>query len=93
MRRTLIIIAISSLLLTTGCWRRWVDPVVKYPIIPIGPYPEYKLPKEIETEEDKNQIVDALLAAEKYGVGLEKKVKIYNSYARGKNGEAKDLFK
>jgi len=93
MRKAIIVLALSSLLLTTGCWRRWVEPVVRYPVIPVEEYPEYSIPKKIETEAEKEQIVNALFAAEKYGTALKAKVEVYNRFAKNKNMKAKDLFK
>jgi len=93
MRKLILCTLLASTLLCTGCWRRWVGATVEYPIIPLDPYPEYTIPEDIKTEKDKEQIVDAAFKAEKYAVGLRKKVEIYNAYARGKNGKAKELFK
>jgi len=92
MRKLTIAIVIAASVMCSGCWRRWIQPAVKYPVIPVEAFPAYDLPTDIKTEEDKGKVVEALFKAEKYGVTLKRKVDIYNAYARGKNGEAATLF-
>lgn len=96
MRRNLLIgLLLSGLLLSSGCLNvvRWRPPAVKYPIIPMEEYPEYAIPEDIKTEEDKAKIVDALFKAEKHAMMLRARVEKYNEFAKGKNKQAKELFK
>lgn len=94
-RRILTGLLVSALLLSGGCLRivNWKPPAVKYPVIPMEGYPEYSIPEDIKTEEDKAKIVDALFKAEKHAMMLRAKVEKYNDFANGKNKQARDIFK
>jgi hypothetical protein len=86
---------VSALLLSAGCLRvvKWREPAVYHPIIPVEEYPDYEIPEDLQTKEDKAKIVDALMKAEKYGLKLKARVDKYNNFAKGKNLKARELFK
>ena len=93
MKKITISILLIACLSSSGCFTRWRQAKIVYPVIPVQEYPSYKIPAKIETEQEKQQVVTALFEAEKYAQELKAKVEVYNDFAKGKNANAKEIFK